>query len=293
MSWRKRLSRIDARLEKYSRPLWLAVCTVLVVFIGLLDYLTGAEIALAFFYLVPVSAAAWYANAATGAAISFLSAWVWLMAEVASGRFYSHPLIPYWNAINRLGFFLVVAYLLPSLHRALERERELARTDGLTGTVNHRHFLTLARAELVRNRRYAHPLTLAYIDLDDFKKLNDRYGHAVGDAVLKTVGRTALAHLRQIDTIARLGGDEFAILLPETGLEAARAAVGKVHRALTAAMQQRGWPVTFSIGVVVFVENPASVDVLLRRADAEMYAVKRAGKGNIRFARHPDAAGGE
>ncbi len=134
-----------------------------------------------------------------------------------------------------------------------------------------------------RAARYQHPFTLAYIDLDNFKLVNDRFGHATGDRALSTVAGFIREHSRRTDALARLGGDEFALLLPETDEDVARAAIAKLRKGLTQEMQRHGWPVTFSIGVVTCRACPGSADELIAAADRLMYSVKNGGKDDDRY----------
>jgi diguanylate cyclase (GGDEF)-like protein len=137
--------------------------------------------------------------------------------------------------------------------------------------------------EINRARRYEHPLTVAYIDLDNFKTINDRFGHSMGDNLLRLVADTIKNNIRLIDTVVRMGGDEFAILLPETGPEAAKAITRKIQKINLELMQKNGWPVTFSIGVVTFISPPSTVDEILKRSDNLMYSAKNNGKNTIKY----------
>lgn len=188
----------------------------------------------------------------------------------------------YWNDVVELGFFLVVAYALSALKTALEHERSSARTDPLTGIADRRFFYTLAESEIKRLERYGHIFTVAYIDIDTVKAVNDRFGHSAGDELLRLMAGIMKSHIRATDTAARIGGDEFALLLPETGDGAALAAVGKIKEALDRAVRERDWPVSLSSGVVTYHAPPASVDKMLEQIDGLMYSVKREGKGMIR-----------
>ena len=120
-----------------------------------------------------------------------------------------------------------VALLAAAQRDWLRRERAISRTDGLTGLLNGRGFYEAAAVELARSTRYRHPLTLAYVDLDDFKPINDRFGHARGDEMLVAVGRAIRKACRSTDVVGRVGGDEFVVLFPETGREAAETALLK------------------------------------------------------------------
>ncbi len=253
----------------------------LMILVASLDYWTGQEIAWALFYLIPVSLVSWFTDKRLGIIVSIGSAAVWLIVDIASSRTYSHPLIEFWNAFSRLGFFLVVTWLLSSLKMAMSRERELSHIDYMTGAVNSRFFISLVQKEIDRCNRYKHPFTIAYVDLDNFKTVNDRFGHHTGDGVLRTVTDCIREHLRKTDIVARMGGDEFAILLLETGEEGAKVVVSKIQLGLLEEMGRNSWPVTFSIGVLTCVTAPRAVDEMIMMADNLMYSVKHGSKNGV------------
>lgn len=268
----------------YRQPRWFltALGFVLVLCLGVIDYLTGPEISFSVFYLLPILGATWVVDQWAGVFISVMSAATWLAMDLLAGATYSHPAIPYWNAATRLTFFLIVAMLVSALKRRLEREEELARTDILTGVTNMRFFTELANLELDRARRYKHPFTLIYIDLDNFKSINDRFGHNTGDNLLRLTAEAMKGQVRATDVVARPGGDEFAILLPETGYEPAQKVIYKIRQRLLDTMADKGWPVTFSFGAVTFTGPPDSVSEMIRQADDLMYAAKRNGKNMVK-----------
>ncbi|HSB80348.1 MAG TPA: GGDEF domain-containing protein [Candidatus Methylomirabilis sp.] len=125
---------------------------------------------------------------------------------------------------------------------------------------------------------------MAYLDLDDFKTVNDRWGHRVGDAIPRAVVTRARAHLRATDTIARVGGDEFILLFPETDHAAVRGIIPRIHRALVAEMQRHQWPATFSIGVLTCLHAPPTAEEIIKRADEVMHSVKKNGKNGVAYA---------
>ena len=170
-----------------------------------------------------------------------------------------------------------------TLKSAMEREKELARTDFLTGAPNARHFHDLVQQEIDRFQRYRRPFSIAYLDLDNFKTVNDLFGHGVGDKVLCAVVQRVGSRLRKTDVVARLGGDEFAFLLTETDREAAQAIIVEIHRDLLIEMQRQDWPVTFSIGVLTCLDTPQSADELIKKADNLMYSVKKNGKNAVSY----------
>ncbi|HEY43301.1 MAG TPA: GGDEF domain-containing protein [Anaerolineae bacterium] len=272
-----------ANLENRSRPFMILLGFAIIGAIGLSDFLTGYEFAFSLFYVIPITLVTWLMGRRLGIMASLTSAFVWFGADAATGHPYSHPLIPIWNSLIRLSFFVIITLLLSTARNAMEREKELARTDSLTGAVNSRLFYELAQMEIDRSQRYEHPFTVAYFDLDNFKTVNDQFGHPTGDQVLRTVVCYIKAHLRKTDVIARLGGDEFALLLPETSQESARVAISKLQSGLLEEMEKNNWPVTFSIGVLMCNVAPHTADELVRKADELMYSAKRDSKNAIRY----------
>jgi diguanylate cyclase (GGDEF)-like protein len=171
------------------------------------------------------------------------------------------------------------------LHEQADRLVDLAQTDPLTGLPNRRYFIELLTREFARARRYHRPLTLLYLDLDDFKELNDRHGHLFGDEILRGASRSLKAVLRSTDLLARIGGDEFAVLLPETNLGGAQNVAKKLRRALIAFGQQVSPivpPLTFCGGISQLREGDTSVDDVLARADSAQYLAKDMGKDDTR-----------
>ena len=273
-----------AKLEKQSKPLLLLVGFTLIVVIGCIDFLIGYEIGLSVFYVLPISLITWFTNRRFGVAASLISAILWFSADVATREPSLHPLILFWNTLIRLTFFVIITFLLSALKRAAQRESELARIDYLTGAGNSRFLSNLVQLEIDRLQRYQHPLTFAYIDLDNFKTVNDQLGHGIGDQVLRAVVSSVKKNIRRTDIVARLGGDEFALLLPETNQESARVVISKVQDGLLEEMRINNWPVTVSIGVLTCRVAPTSADALVRMADELMYSVKHAGKNGVKYA---------
>jgi diguanylate cyclase (GGDEF)-like protein len=290
--------RIVAAIERRMNPLGtvgvLVACLVGVGFLGLLDLASGAEVSFSIFYVLPVSAATWFSGMRAGVFVALVSAATWYFADLAAGAQYSSQLIPFWNTLVRLGYFLIIGRLLGLLKEQLAFEAKLAGTDALTGLPNSRGFLEALEAEHARARRYHRPYTLAYLDLDDFKGVNDTLGHAVGDRLLIEVGRALRTGVRRTDVVGRLGGDEFAALLPETDSRGAAPVLTKIRDAVLEAMKEGGWPVGTSVGAITFTDPPASADEALVSADNLMYEAKRSGKNRVihRLAADRDGPGG-
>lgn len=272
-----------ANLE--DQPKWQVVIwgVLLTLFLGVIDFLTGTEISISLFYLIPVALVGWTVSAWAGMSLSFLAVVAGLGGDFLAGARFSHPLLWFWNGAMRFGVFSLVGCLLHRLHTSLHTAQTLARFDDLTGAMNQRSFRDLLMLELERARRYQHPFTVAYIDLDHFKVLNDRLGHSAGDVVLKTVGAVFMHNIRRTDVFARLGGDEFILYLPETGRKQAQHILPRLQNLLQREMQERNWDLTFSIGALTFLSYPESVDDVIRAADQLMYEVKRGGKNGILY----------
>lgn len=253
----------------------------------MVDYVTGTEIGMSVFFVLPVALLTWCVGRWEGIAASLLSAIVWLAADIAGREQVQQLFVPMWNTAIRLTFFVIITMLLAALRQAMQREGELAQTDYLTGAANRRFFNYIAQSEIDRCQRYQHVFTVAYIDIDNFKFVNDSYGHTVGDQLLRSVVSVMRQHLRKTDHIARVGGDEFVLLLPETDQQSARSVLAKISAQLGAEMQRNNWPVTFSVGVVTCTAAPPSNDALVAMADKLMYSVKHSGKNAIRFDSYP------
>jgi diguanylate cyclase (GGDEF)-like protein len=277
--------RLQVQSLKYleNKPKFIIVLLniALVILIGFIDYLIPPDIYIGIFYLIPILLTTRFAGELPGAAISLLSAITWHIVNFQGGNLYLSPIILYWNTTVVLSFFLTITYLVAKLRKAIEREKTLARVDYTTNLANKLLFFELSQFEIKRACRYGHPLTIAYIDIDDLKKINDRFGYQVGDNLLKVVAETLKQSLRQTDLIARVGGDEFAILLSGNGYESGKTVLLRVQQQLLDAMDKHKWATTFSIGAVTFINPPDSVNEMIEKADRLMYFVKNNGKNQL------------
>ena len=274
---------MGAAVDRLSETAVLLIGIAFIALIGIVDTITGPELAFSIFYLLPVSAVAWRNGARSGLVVAVVAGVAWIVADIMAGQTYSSTLVPLWNFSVRTLVFIVVAVLLAKLHTAVNHERELARTDSLTGLANNRCMYETCALEISRARRFKRPLTIVYIDCDNFKEINDRLGHAAGDHVLRSVANVLKSCTRAIDTCARLGGDEFGLLLPETNSHGAHVVVKNVRDRLNAQFEGVQPRVTLSMGVATFNPPPGSVDELLAAADRLMYDGKRDGKDRIRY----------
>jgi diguanylate cyclase (GGDEF)-like protein len=278
---------VNSFLSARSQGQLAAASFVLVAIIGIIDHLTGYELAFSIFYTIPIGVSSWYVGNRSGVAVCIVSGLTWLAVDFTSGHPYSHPAIPFWNMGVRLAFFIVIARLLARLRTALELQSAWAQQDGLTGIMNARAFRRQCRFVTKLAARHKHTIALGYLDLDGFKGVNDTLGHGVGDHILTAVAGELASRLRASDFVGRLGGDEFAVLLSETDAAGARILFGRMREQLLDLAARNGWPIGFSIGVAVFHSPPANVDDALRCADELMYRVKSTGKNNILIEEYP------
>jgi diguanylate cyclase (GGDEF)-like protein len=279
-----RLLRFFERL-----PLWatLVLCACAIAILGVVDYVSGGEIVLSVFYVMPVALAAWVAGRTVGTVFAAAASAAWFLADHYSLGLGWSSWVAWWNGAVRFAFFVLIALVVAALRHALLEERELARLDPLTGVANPRAFRDALELEIVRAERHGWPLTVAYIDVDDFKRVNDGLGHAVGDEVLATIATELTDAVRRTDMVARLGGDEFAVVLPEADAAVSATIFERVLHAVEDTVMTRGWPITLSVGTVTCPEisqcSPGrSGERLVSLADEAMYEAKQAGKNTLR-----------
>ncbi len=247
---------------------------------------TSAEFAVTSLALLPVLLVTWVIGRRGGLLVATLATGMWLAADVVSNIDDLGSWVLWANAAVRLATYSLVAALTAKVRSLLDREHERATRDELTGLANRRHFLDVGESAVQRSRRYAHPVAIVYLDLDHFKQLNDREGHAAGDAALRATARALLGVARATDLVARLGGDEFAVLLPEVDRGSAHDAAIRMSAAVDAALGTAFYGVSASIGVAWFGDPAPPISELLQTADSLMYQSKchRRSTGDVHVA---------
>lgn len=276
-------------LKKRSSLGLYTISLALLALIYTLNLIAPRGLSFSIFYLGPIAMVAWYLGYWRGISIAVLSTLAWFHTEAISGAFYTSFSITYWNTSVRLITFIIIVYLLNALHKKFQEQERLADTDGLTGAMNTRGFMQRVENELERARRYGYACTLAYIDLDDFKGMNDSFGHTMGDNLLKDLVALMHQYTRASDVVGRLGGDEFAIFYTETDAEAALKAIRKLRLHINDHMEHAKWPVTLSIGAVTVDDGECDLLELIKVADNLMYSVKGLGKNNVQHTHFKEA----
>ncbi len=274
----------DAASSETARGSWATAALVLTLVVGIAvaDVFTSEELSLSIFYAIPVVIAAWRLGRLPSLIVTAIAAALCVAIDIQGHAPYSHPFYLYWANFARFAFLAIVAVVVSRLRAAHDALARLARHDPLTGLLNRRGFVERASVELARARRAQRSMSMVLIDVDDFKKLNDDRGHEAGDEVLRIIGRV-MSNVRGADVAVRLGGDEFGLLIPDAGMDGAKAVVARISDAATEQFLRAGLRVTLSLGVSVFGSPPADVDALIREADSAMYHVKRGTKDSVQY----------
>lgn len=276
---------------------WLVTCATAgfsllgIVVAGVLDYLTGAELRAYPLYFLPIAYGAWRLPRAGALLLALVSTGAWLWSNILAGTEYTEGYVWVVNTTAQLLAFGLVAHLIADLRQRLASERDLSRLDALTGLQNSRAFYESAELLVALARRSATPVTLAFMDLDNFKKVNDKHGHHAGDQALIAAAGAMRRQTRESDLLTRLGGDEFALLLTNAGQDAARNVLERLRQQIAAEMSANGWPITVSVGAVSYSVAPPSLKEAMRRADSVMYRAKHAGKNAVHLEQEPSRRG--
>jgi diguanylate cyclase (GGDEF)-like protein len=253
------------------------VGSVLVVLIGVADYLSGQDISFLIFYVLPVAAVGWRVGRAAAFGVAVAASIAWFVSHAIGLGRGELPLLV-WNWLNRTFIFVVAAFFSD----LLSRQMILAHTDPLTGLPNRRALLHRLRSILFGRGRERVSLCLAYIDLDNFKAINDCFGHGAGDTVLQRIAETIRVTIRASDLPARVGGDEFVVIfwrLPKE--DALRIARRLVRRITELGEEYKGANLGASIGVASFEQLPDNPERMLEEADRALREAKVAGKGQV------------
>ncbi len=265
-------------------PHRLVVTTMALVAVAgftLLDYLSGPHVGFGVFYTLVVMGATFHAGWVAGAIAAILSSGAGLSARIFYSQGDVTAAAALWNLGNELAVFASLVVVLHHGRSLLDKLAAQSRMDLLTGALNTRGVLESFERERARAIRGALPLSLAFIDLDGMKNVNDELGHAEGDEMLRTLSSSVLSSIRGSDVFGRVGGDEFALILPDTDEQDAVKAIQRLRSVINRRTHDRGPYISVSVGVVTFRRDPPTAVDALRAADALMYVAKRAGGNRV------------
>lgn len=273
---------LTAWLSKLPRALLGGMAVTMFLAVIAIRYITSPRLDLTLFFLIPVSFAIWFVSRPLGWSFVAIAVAVMLHFDgIHWGRAWDS--VEFWNVMTSGATLAVFAIIFSEVRGVYQNVQDQSLHDSLTALANRRAFLALLSAENRRMRREGKPLSVAYIDVDDFKLVNDKLGHTAGDSLLKSLARCMESTVRSSDTVARLGGDEFAVLLPDTDEPAAKTIVNKLHERMLVCGAFPNHPVTLSIGAVTFRRDDESAEKMLEHADRAMYTVKQSGKNRVEY----------
>lgn len=270
---------------RYIRARKAAVMSVAILATALIAYVSFSsqrEIDISQLYFVTIGAIAWVASRRTALLAAVFTAGLVLVCALIHGN--AGPVAVAVESGLTFASFVTATLVVHTVSHMFDELAHLARFDALTATPNALHFQDLLAAEFARAQRYERPLTLAFVDVDDFKDVNDTHGHRVGDEVLRSIAAAVTDEIRSTDVLGRLGGDEFGIILPETTEESALGLLTRVERRVAALARESGWPVSISVGATTLAAAARpewTAEDLLHRADTLMYRAKSEGKGRV------------
>ncbi len=275
------LARMLYAATRVSTPVAALATMAALMIMVLADDALGERWSLGLFYYMPVAFAAWRLGRVAGLIISLVAALAWSSLAAIHPALFHMPFVLLWGFLSRAASFAVAAVLVSEMRELFERERRLGRHCYLTGALSGRAFRDVLDGAVEAAARDYRSMALAYLDLDDFKLINDSFGHSEGDARLRALAEALSASLSPGDCLARTGGDEFVVLFTgHCGHE--RAAIERARGVAMRALGQGPMPLTCSVGAVIV---PAGMKTdagdLVRRADTAMYEGKRAGKGQL------------
>ena len=230
-------------------------------------------------YLFPIVLVSWYGGKTSGLTLAVFSIVLLLISNIIVNDSSILSFSYFFYLALRFIAFYSIAVLVIDFRKVHNSEADLANKDHLTGLLNTRSFSIELANEILRSIRYEHNFSLAYLDIDNFKIINDTLGHQAGDVLLIKVANCLTSNLRKTDIVARLGGDEFSVIFPETGQEEVKTAFDKTIREL----EKIGKNVTFSVGVITFEKLPKDIKEAIDMADQLMYSVKTSKKNDVAF----------
>lgn len=260
-------------MQRLPTTLVAVLCVLFVAVLGLTSLQAPAQLDLGMLFVIPVVLTAATGRTAPSSALVVVSTATWTAVDLQRGTDAGRFVVG--NAGLRLVVLFSLAAMVLALVGLLHSAATLSSVDELTGLPNRRAFYGRASTEIARMGRTGSPLSIAYLDVDHFKQINDVYGHEEGDMVLRKLASALMYRSRETDLVARLGGDEFTLLLPDTDTAGSESYICDLQATINTHVRVGGEPVGVSIGVVTYGHPPPSVDEFLQLADMAMYRAKR------------------
>lgn len=273
---------VIAVFNTLPKPVLMGISIALILAIGAVNYSLSAQASLLIFYLIPVAIATWFVGERPGFLVAALSA-----VAVVCGQWILQPELSLWNGLVAGLVGYGVAILIHRIKISSEIERQLSRTDAATGAINRRFFMELLEAEFNRAQRYRFPLTLVYIDLDNFDEINQRLGYQKGDELLYQFVEDLSETLRSNDVVARLSNSEFAIILPQTDDDQAKQVFTRILPELKTALASEDVPIECIFGVTTFLEMPEDFATINDEAAKLLKKIKASGQSRLTFQVQP------
>lgn len=259
-----------------------AFATSILLITAILDYATGIEFRVFLFYAFAIGIYTWYLGKRVAILAILASMTCWLLNEYVGGRQYERPIAWVWNAGITLAALCFFAFLTYSLRLYIEALQKLANFDELTGLLNRHALMNRLEHTIERSRRRGHPVSVAFLDLDRFKEVNDTRGHRAGDQILRELAQSLHHSLRRNDMIGRMGGDEFAVVFPHAPAPTAQRLLERLAADFSERAAVHAPGVTISVGVVTFTRKTMwDAERALRAADELMYKAKASRNGAI------------
>ncbi len=270
---------------KPLQALLLSAGATTLVFI--LDFATPPELSFSLFYLFPLAIGMLFCDRWLGWANALFCTLAWMVAFLLSPQRSSSAFYLVWTFMVRIATNAIFAYLLDVLRQVIEGLHELSLIDPLTGAANRRFFEGYLSRTIDRAIRTKEALTLLALDFDDFKELNDRYGHDRGDEALMGLVRAIQGKIRPDDMLCRLGGDEFVLVLYGMDYDRSEEVMARLRQAIREEHAARGIESTQSIGAITFLSMDEGAEAMMKKADELLYEVKREGKNTIKHSLRP------
>ncbi len=269
--------------QKQRQILLIISALILFPLIAHIDRQMGQEYDFTFFYLAIIVSLTWYGGKIVGYSLIAIGTLIILWFDTHRRHVNPEYGLVAWNTFWSMMTLFLGVLLVNRLRCSLQREQQLSRTDSLTGLPNRRSFDEGAERTWEWCKRHRLPITLGYLDLDNFKTVNDTRGHDEGDRVLIAVAALLQDKLRKTDLAARIGGDEFILFLPEADQNLSQGIVQRLQEVLNQQARDNDWPISASIGLVTDNSGQIPLPQLIQEADQLMYQVKTSGKGAMQM----------